>query len=45
VRADLKEAESYGTLSTPPASPKTMFEDVFKEVPAHLIRQRQEMGY
>ncbi len=45
VRADLKEAESYGTLSTPPASPKSMFEDVFKDMPPHLIRQRQEMGY
>ncbi|MFA5941989.1 MAG: thiamine pyrophosphate-dependent enzyme [Sinimarinibacterium sp.] len=45
VKADLKEAESYGTLSTSPASPKTMFEDVFKEVPAHLVKQRQEMGY
>ncbi|MEQ1438124.1 thiamine pyrophosphate-dependent enzyme [Fontimonas sp. SYSU GA230001] len=45
VKADLKEAESYGTLSTPPASPKTMFEDVFKEMPPHLVRQRQEMGY
>ncbi|MFP5306939.1 MAG: thiamine pyrophosphate-dependent enzyme, partial [Gammaproteobacteria bacterium] len=30
VKADLKEAESYGTLATSPASPKTMFEDVFK---------------
>lgn len=45
VRADLKEAESYGTLSTPPDSPRTMFEDVFKEMPPHLVRQRQEMGY
>lgn len=45
VRADLKEAESYGTLATPPASPKTMFEDVFKEMPPHLLKQRQEMGY
>ncbi|SFF57359.1 2-oxoisovalerate dehydrogenase E1 component alpha subunit [Fontimonas thermophila] len=45
VRADLKEAESYGTLGTPPASPKTMFEDVFKHMPPHLIKQRQEMGY
>ncbi|MFP5307066.1 MAG: thiamine pyrophosphate-dependent enzyme, partial [Gammaproteobacteria bacterium] len=45
VKADLKEAESYGTLATPPASPKTMFEDVFKEMPWHLVKQRQEMGY
>lgn len=45
VKADLKEAESYGTLATPPASPKTMFEDVFKDMPPHLVKQRQEMGY
>ncbi|MGB0220332.1 MAG: 3-methyl-2-oxobutanoate dehydrogenase (2-methylpropanoyl-transferring) subunit alpha [Sinimarinibacterium flocculans] len=45
VRADLKEAESYGTLSTPPASPSSMFEDVFKDMPEHLVRQRREMGY
>jgi 2-oxoisovalerate dehydrogenase E1 component alpha subunit len=45
VRANLKEAESYGTLGTPPASPKTMFEDVFKDMPEHLIRQRQALGY
>ncbi len=45
VKADLKEAERYGTLATAPASPKTMFEDVFKEMPPHLIKQRQEMGY
>jgi 2-oxoisovalerate dehydrogenase E1 component alpha subunit len=25
-------------------SPKTMFEDVFKDMPEHLRRQRQEMG-
>ncbi len=45
VRADLKEAESFGTLSTPPDSPRSMFDDVFKEMPPHLIKQRQEMGY
>jgi 2-oxoisovalerate dehydrogenase E1 component alpha subunit len=45
VRAANKEAESFGTLgsgSTP--SVKTMFEDVYKEMPAHILRQRQEMG-
>ena len=45
VRAANKEAESFGTLgsgSTP--SVKTMFEDVYKEMPAHIRRQRQEMG-
>lgn len=45
VRANLKEAESHGTLGTQPASPATMFEDVFKEMPEHLMRQRQAMGY
>ncbi|MGH8530018.1 MAG: thiamine pyrophosphate-dependent enzyme [Nevskiales bacterium] len=45
VKADLKEAESYGTLGTRPDSPKTMFEDVFKDVPPHLVRQRQEAGF
>ncbi len=44
VRAAQKEAESYGTLGVKPASAATMFEDVFKEVPEHLIRQRQELG-
>ncbi len=45
VKADLKEAESYGSLATQSFSPATMFDDVFKEMPQHLIRQRQEMGY
>ena len=45
VKVALKEAESYGTLDRGPApSASTMFEDVFKEVPMHLRRQRQEMG-
>lgn len=44
VRAAQKEAESYGTLGVKPASAASMFEDVFKEVPQHLIRQRQELG-
>jgi 2-oxoisovalerate dehydrogenase E1 component alpha subunit len=46
VRAAGKEAESYGTLNHGPfLSPKTMFEDVFKEMPPHLRRQRQQMGF
>ena len=46
VRIAGKEAESYGTLDRGPApSPKTMFDDVFKEMPLHLRRQRQELGY
>jgi len=45
VKVALKEAESYGTLDRGPApSASTMFEDVFKEMPQHLRRQRQEMG-
>ncbi len=45
VRAANKEAESFGTLGgdqTP--SVKTMFEDVFEEMPWHLRRQRQQLG-
>jgi 2-oxoisovalerate dehydrogenase E1 component alpha subunit len=46
VRAAAHEAESYGTLDqkTRLHSAKTMFEDVFKEMPPHLRRQRQELG-
>lgn len=45
VRAAGREAESHGTLeSGSRASVKTMFEDVFKEMPWHLRRQRQELG-
>ena len=44
VRAANKEAESFGTLGTNPPSVKTMFEDVYKEMPWHLRRQRQELG-
>ncbi|HEY1075659.1 MAG TPA: 3-methyl-2-oxobutanoate dehydrogenase (2-methylpropanoyl-transferring) subunit alpha [Fontimonas sp.] len=45
VKADLKQAESYGSLASKSFSPATMFDDVFKEMPPHLLRQRQEMGY
>ena len=45
VAAAQKEAESYGTLDAGPwPSPSTMFEDVFKEMPWHLRRQRQMLG-
>jgi len=45
VRNDYKTAESYGTLgSGPRLSAATMFDDVYKEQPPHLRRQRQEMG-
>ncbi|HEY2033260.1 MAG TPA: thiamine pyrophosphate-dependent enzyme [Rhizomicrobium sp.] len=45
VKAANTEAASYGTLGEnklPSAS--TMFEDVFKEMPEHLRRQRQQTG-
>ena len=38
-------AEAIGTLGADSKpSVKTMFEDVFKEMPWHLRRQRQQMG-
>ncbi len=45
VTRKYKEAESYGTLNSgerPEVS--SMFEDVFKEQPEHLRRQRQKLG-
>jgi len=45
VIAAQKTAESYGTLATGQTSnPATMFEDVYKDIPAHLLRQRQQLG-
>ena len=45
VRATQKEAETHGTLgSGKMPSVKTMFEDVYKDMPWHIRRQRQEMG-
>ena len=45
VVAAQKEAEGYGTLATGPiSSPATMFEDVYKDMPAHLVAQRQQLG-
>ena len=45
VTAAQKEAESYGTLADGHVqSPAAMFEDVYKDMPAHLRRQRQELG-
>ncbi|WP_411817623.1 3-methyl-2-oxobutanoate dehydrogenase (2-methylpropanoyl-transferring) subunit alpha [Hyphococcus sp. DH-69] len=41
-----KQAEKNGTLHDGPhSSPAEMFEDVFKEMPTHLRRQRQEAGF
>ncbi|MFW3897997.1 3-methyl-2-oxobutanoate dehydrogenase (2-methylpropanoyl-transferring) subunit alpha [Pseudomonas bharatica] len=45
IIAAQKEAEQYGTLAGGQMpSPASMFEDVYKEMPAHLRRQRQELG-
>ena len=45
VRAANMEAAGHGTLGEGrTASVKTMFEDVYKEVPPHLLRQRQQTG-
>ncbi|GHF65038.1 thiamine pyrophosphate-dependent enzyme [Seohaeicola zhoushanensis] len=46
VMAVQKEAEAIGTLhSGQRPSPRDMFEDVFAEMPPHLLRQRHEVGY
>jgi 2-oxoisovalerate dehydrogenase E1 component alpha subunit len=44
VTACWKEAESYGTLSGgPQLDPLSMFEDVLKDMPPHLVQQREQM--
>ncbi len=44
VRAAIKEAESYGTLlDGRQASAKSIFDDVFEEMPPHLRHQRDEL--
>ncbi|CAN7460609.1 3-methyl-2-oxobutanoate dehydrogenase (2-methylpropanoyl-transferring) subunit alpha [Rhizobium sp. LjRoot30] len=41
-----REAEAIGTLHTGRRpSPRDMFEDVYAEMPAHLLKQRHEAGY
>jgi 2-oxoisovalerate dehydrogenase E1 component alpha subunit len=46
VIAAQKEAESYGTLASGHVhDASTMFEDVYKDMPAHLQRQRAQLGY
>jgi 2-oxoisovalerate dehydrogenase E1 component alpha subunit len=41
-----KEAQSYGTLvEGTKCSPASMFDDVYKQMPAHLREQRQELGF
>jgi 2-oxoisovalerate dehydrogenase E1 component subunit alpha len=45
VLAAQKEAESYGTLASGHVhDASTMFDDVYKEMPPHLRRQRDELG-
>jgi 2-oxoisovalerate dehydrogenase E1 component alpha subunit len=45
VRKAQKEAEENGVLGSGKIpSVKTMFEDVYKDMPWHLRKQRQEMG-
>src|SRR3546814_8200873 len=41
VKKALREAEAIGTLGSTKLDPATMFDDVFKELPVHLQRQRQ----
>ena len=44
VSDNWKEAASYGTLTDGPSlAPDTLFDDVFKEIPEHLRRQRDEL--
>ncbi len=46
VREALKAAEAQGVLgSGGRASPASMFDDVYKDQPWHLRRQRQEAGF
>jgi 2-oxoisovalerate dehydrogenase E1 component alpha subunit len=45
IAAAQKEAEGYGTLASGHVhDASTMFDDVYKELPAHLVRQRTELG-
>jgi len=45
VRAVGREAEKIGVLGADEAHPReSMFEDVYKEMPWHLKRQREELG-
>ncbi|MDH6265153.1 2-oxoisovalerate dehydrogenase E1 component alpha subunit [Rhizobium sp. SG_E_25_P2] len=46
VLAAQKQAEAIGTLhSGRQPSPRLMFEDVYAEMPPHLLEQRQQAGY
>jgi 2-oxoisovalerate dehydrogenase E1 component alpha subunit len=43
VKAQAKEAEAKGPLTASLEMRKSMFEDVFKEMPPHLVKQQREM--
>jgi len=44
VNASWQEAITYGTMTEPPTLDRElMFEDVFKDMPPHLKKQRDEM--
>ncbi len=45
VRAAGKEAEAQGTLRDGGIPAATMFEDVYRDMPPHLVRQRREAGF
>ena len=45
VVAAQREAEGYGTLASGHVhDASTMFDDVYKELPPHLVRQRDQLG-
>jgi 2-oxoisovalerate dehydrogenase E1 component subunit alpha len=45
VEAAFAEADSYGSVKSGVIpSPRTMFDDVFQEMPRHLREQRQQVG-
>lgn len=44
LTANWREALTHGTLTDgPKLDPETMFEDVFKEMPANLVEQREQL--
>jgi 2-oxoisovalerate dehydrogenase E1 component alpha subunit len=46
LAAAQKKAESYGTLGSGSSpSPREIFEDVYRDMPEHLRRQRDEAGF
>lgn len=45
IIAAQKTAESYGTFAADGlANASTMFDEIYKNIPAHLVSQREEMG-